>query len=78
MSTVTYVYAEVDDQVGRLTETEIAFLEAGGATVISDPGGHVDAIFCADRSRPCGRAAVGIVSDSDSQCDRSPDARVRK
>jgi hypothetical protein len=45
LSNVTYVYAEVDDQVGRLTETEIAFLEAGGATVIADPGGHVDAIF---------------------------------
>ena len=32
-------------ELQALTEAEIAFLEAGGATVISDPGDHVDAIF---------------------------------
>ncbi len=45
LSNVTYGYGETDDQVGRLTKKEIAFLEDAGAEVVSDPGGHVDAIF---------------------------------
>ena len=40
LSTVRYVYGETDEQVGRLSAAEIAFLEAQGAEVISDPGGH--------------------------------------
>ncbi len=45
LSNVTYGYAEMDEYVGRLTENEIAFLVTAGAEVVSDPGGHVDAIF---------------------------------
>ena len=45
LSNVTYGYGDMDEYVGRLTENEIAFLEAAGAQVVSDPGGHVDAIF---------------------------------
>ena len=45
LSNVTYGYAETDENVGRLTEKEVAFLNAAGATAVSDPGGHVDAIF---------------------------------
>ena len=45
LSNVTFVYGDADEQVGRLTDDEIAFLEAGGATVLSAAGGHVDAIF---------------------------------
>ena len=45
LSNVTYGYGEMDEYVGGLTEDEIAFLDAAGAVVLSDPGGHVDAIF---------------------------------
>ncbi len=45
LSNVTFGYAETDEYVGRLTGKEVAFLDAAGATVVSDPGGHVDAIF---------------------------------
>ncbi len=44
LSNVTYIYSETDEQVGRLTDTEISFLLAQGARVVSDPGGHEDAI----------------------------------
>ena len=45
LSNVIYGYGKTDDQVGRLSKKEIAFLDAAGAEVVSDPGGHVDAIF---------------------------------
>lgn len=45
LSNVTYGYGETDEYVGRLTENEVAFLDAAGAEVVSDPGGHVDAAF---------------------------------
>ena len=43
-SNLTYVYAKSDEQVGRLTEREINFLESKGAQVFSVDGGHDDAI----------------------------------
>lgn len=57
LSNLTFVYADADEQVGRLTDIEIAFLETAGAKVISNPGGHVDAIF--DQTGPALAAALG-------------------
>lgn len=45
LANVIFVYGDADEQVGRLTDDEIRFLEAGGATVLRGSGGHVDAIF---------------------------------
>lgn len=45
LSNMTYGYAEMDEYVGSLNEDEIAFLEEAGAEIVSNPGGHVDAIF---------------------------------
>ena len=45
LANVTFVYGDADEQVGRLTDDEIGFLEAGGAQVLRAAGGHVDAIF---------------------------------
>lgn len=43
LSRVVYVYGEMDNSVGRLTEKEIAFLKNHNATVISNGGGHSEA-----------------------------------
>ena len=40
LSNVVYVYGDVDEQVGRLSEAEVAFLESRSATVIEYEGGH--------------------------------------
>lgn len=40
LSNVVYVYGDVDEQVGRLSEAEVAFLESRSATVIEYQGGH--------------------------------------
>lgn len=40
LSNVVYVYGDVDEQVGRLSEAEVAFLEGQSATVIEYQGGH--------------------------------------
>ncbi len=40
LTNVVYVYGSADQQVGRLTEPEIAFLKAQGAEVIGYTGGH--------------------------------------
>lgn len=40
LSNVVYVYGDVDEQVGRLSEAEVAFLESQSATVIEYEGGH--------------------------------------
>lgn len=57
LSNVTFVYGDADEQVGRLTDEEIAFLHASGATVLSATGGHVDAIFA--QTGPALEAALG-------------------
>lgn len=40
MTNVVYVFATLDEQVGRLTDTELAFLAQRGADVIEHDGGH--------------------------------------
>ena len=40
MSNVVYVYGDADEQVGRLSDAEVAFLEGRSATVIAYEGGH--------------------------------------
>ncbi len=40
MANVVYVYGDIDEQVGRLSEAEVAFLEGRSATVIEYQGGH--------------------------------------
>ena len=40
MTNVVYVFAALDEQVGRLTEPELAFLAQRGADVIEHGGGH--------------------------------------
>ena len=40
LSNVVYVYGTDDEQVGRLSDAELAFLEGRGATVIEYEGGH--------------------------------------
>jgi len=44
LSRVTYVYGQIDDQVGKLTNPEIEFLHAKNATVISSNEGHSNTI----------------------------------
>ena len=44
LSNVTYIYGMVDEQVGRLSDAEIAFLREHGAAVRSVDGSHGDAI----------------------------------
>lgn len=44
LSNVIYAYGQFDEQVGRLTADELAFLEAKGVTVIRSEGGHGDTI----------------------------------
>lgn len=44
LSNVTYVYGKTDEQVGKLTDEEIEFLKSKNAIIISDDGGHSDAI----------------------------------
>lgn len=40
MANVVYVYGDLDEQVGRLSEAEVAFLNERGADVIRYDGGH--------------------------------------
>ena len=40
MTNVVYVYGDLDEQVGRLSEAEVAFLNERGADVIRYDGGH--------------------------------------
>ena len=40
MSNVVYVYGDADEQVGRLSDAEVAFLEGRSASVIAYEGGH--------------------------------------
>ncbi len=40
MANVVYVFAALDEQVGRLTDPELAFLAQRGADVIEHDGGH--------------------------------------
>ena len=40
LSNVVYVYGDADEQVGRLSDAEVAFLEGRSATVIEYRGGH--------------------------------------
>lgn len=40
MANVVYVFAALDEQVGRLSEAELAFLAERGAEVIEHDGGH--------------------------------------
>lgn len=40
LSNVVYVYGDIDEQVGRLSDAEVAFLESRSATVIEYEGGH--------------------------------------
>ena len=40
LSNVVYVYGDTDEQVGRLSDAEVAFLESRSATVIEYQGGH--------------------------------------
>ena len=40
MSNVTYIYGWLDDQVGRLTDAEVAFLNEHGATVRREEADH--------------------------------------
>jgi hypothetical protein len=42
MQNVVYVYGEKDDQVGRLSTDELAFLKEKGVTVIVSPGKHIE------------------------------------
>ena len=44
LSNVTYTYGETDEQVGRLTDAEVAFLNDHGASVLVSTGGHGEAI----------------------------------
>jgi len=44
LSKVTYVYGKTDNQVGKLTDSEIQFLQSKNATVISGNGGHSNTI----------------------------------
>ena len=45
LSNVTFIAGTKDEQVGRLSDDEIAFLTARGAEVIVVDAGHADAIF---------------------------------
>jgi hypothetical protein len=42
LSKITYVYGKIDEQVGRLIDTEIDFLISKNATVVAKDGGHSD------------------------------------
>jgi hypothetical protein len=42
MQNVVYVYGEKDDQVGRLSSEEVAFLQEKGVTIIVSPGKHME------------------------------------
>ena len=42
LSKVTYVYGELDEQVGRLSEDEVNFLTSKGATVVQVPNADHD------------------------------------
>lgn len=45
LSRVIYVYGTADEQVGRLSEAEAAFLRSRGSTVITVEGGHHGSMF---------------------------------
>ncbi|WP_271784740.1 hypothetical protein [Aquimarina algiphila] len=40
LSNVTYIYGEIDQAVGRLTPSELQFLESKNTNVIAGPGDH--------------------------------------
>ena len=40
-----YVYGTADEQIGRLSEAEDAFLRSKGSTVITVEGGHHGSMF---------------------------------
>lgn len=45
LSRVIYVYGTADEQIGRLSEAEVAFLRTKGSTVITVEGGHHGSMF---------------------------------
>jgi len=44
LSKITYAYGKTDDQVGKLTDSEIQFLQSKNATIIFGNGGHSNTI----------------------------------
>ena len=44
LSDMIYIYGQVDEQVGRLSPSELQFLQEKGVTVIASPGDHSDTI----------------------------------
>lgn len=44
MDNVIYVYGKLDDQVGRLTDDELAFLNGKNVNVIASPGAHMETV----------------------------------
>lgn len=44
LSNITYVYGKTDQQVGKLTDSEVQFLQSKGANIIAGSGDHSDTI----------------------------------
>jgi len=44
LSNITYVYGKTDQQVGKLTDSEVQFLQSKGANIIAGNGDHSDTI----------------------------------
>ncbi|WP_299260224.1 hypothetical protein [uncultured Aquimarina sp.] len=44
LSKITYVYGEIDQAVGKLTTTEIEFLQSKNVNIIAGPGNHDETI----------------------------------
>ncbi|WP_282085059.1 hypothetical protein [Aquimarina algiphila] len=44
LSNITYIYGEIDEAVGRLTDSEIEFLQSKNVNLITSSGNHDDTI----------------------------------